>query len=347
MRIFNKITGIILVLILSINYAQATITNATYKNNKNKIVVLSDRIEEVNQQYFIYPKSTDLIAIDVINTLNKDGHLSVPNITETKNRISKKDLRMHTKKLLADYRYTYNIDFEILKKIAKALETEEILLITSGLDTSTDFLKPTLWNTLNIPGVNAVKTEYKMYTHFVLINVPTSQIQWQNTYIRPISAKNLELANTSYSPEYKQMEKIKKSSEIIAKDAVYRIESVLIPHIAIKKTPPTTKEKMKYNIQKQYKEQIENVRDLKEKIKKEETPEKKILLQNVKENTAKKHLNVAKDEILKQENTETQNIEKKQEITETQEIKDYNQNKTIEENNNIYVSPINIIIPKM
>ncbi len=372
MKILNRFLGvisIIFVLVLSTTSVLAQEGEQTDKAKKT-IVVISDRVEQANAQYLIYPQVSEMVAAEVINELNKEGAVTSVPLSTVREKLRSQNLIRTANKLLGEYRYTYELNYEALKRIAKEFNTTNVLLVTGALDTVSDFLKPTWWNFLNVPGENVVKTEYRLYTYIVLVDLNTQTITWQNTYHKQITSPEFALANATYSPDYRQLTKIKKSTIAIAKDAAYRVESVLVPWFTVDKTPPTLHEKVKFNVNKKYDEYIQNInarRAEKEQI--EQAKEMDAVLKSPKKETTdvskvqwtkeaseattnktgdiKESKETVKINNVSKEGSATNNVEiyapekqiQTKEITVEQEL--------IEEPKDIQVSPLNIIIPKM
>lgn len=302
-----------------ISQPQAALDEKQVKN----IVVLSDRVEQANAKYLIYPQVSEMVAASIINELNLSKAVKAPSLSTVREKLRSPELIRSANKLLSEYRYTYELNYEALRKIAKNFNTQNVLIVTGGLDTVSDFLKPTWWNFLNIPGENVVKTEYRLYTYIALVDLSAETITWQNTYHRQITAPEFALANATYSPDYRQLTKIKKGSDVIAKDAAYRVESVLTPWFAAEKEPPTVHELVKFKIQKKQDEYI----------------------QNINERKAKK----AEQKELKKEENAVLIKEKQVKFDETimNNVSGSEKNSAAESNYDIKVSPLNIIIPKM
>ncbi len=317
MKIFSKILGVVLVIMSFAMSASAQAELSAVKSNKRNVVVISDRVEQANLKYLVFPEVSEMIAADVINNLNVQGFVSAPSLSSVRERLGKSDIVRHADKLVRDYRYTYNLDFNALKKVAKSLNADDILIVTGGMDTVSNFLKPTWYFFLNIPGENMVKSEYKLYTHFALIDVQNETVKWQNTYHRQITSPEFALANATYAPDYRQMSKIKKGSEVIARDASYRVECILAPELAMTKQPPTRHERMKYKIDKMQNEHIQNV-NFKNQQKNEKAQEK--------------HIKTSEKSVTEEINAV--NLQPKQDEVSPAA-------------NSVQISPINIIIPKM
>ncbi len=377
---FNKIFGVVLVIILGLSSLNLKTFAVENSEKQIKILVLSDRVEQANAKYFIYPQISELIASEVINRLNNDGTIKAPTLSDVKLQLRYPDLTRSSRTLLNNYRATYDIDYVALRKIAKYFDVTNVLFVTGAVDTTSDFLKPTWWSRLNVPGENVVKSEFKIYTYMALVDLNSEVVKWQNVYERNIEAPEFGLADLNYSPDAKQLVKVKKSSELIAKDAAYRVECVLTPLIALEKTPPTIHEFVKFHVNKKYDESIQNIKELKkktaEKIKtikenhneKKEVVEAELLNDNVSEegllkedengvqlqnekNIILKFVKPKKEEIVEDEqlNTKVHEVieEKAIQIEKPKNTYDMELRPAIDTDNNILINPLNIIIPKM
>lgn len=341
MSILNKILGIVLCLLLG-TYCVAQETAAISADSKTSILVISERVEQANSRYLIYPEVSEMIAAEVINKLNTDGAIYAPTLSSVREKLRGPELSYSANKLLNDYRYTYELNYQALRKIAKSFNTTNVLIVTGGLDTVSDFIKPTWWSFLNVPGENVVKTEYRLYTYLALVDLNSETIKWQNTYHRQITSPEFALANATFSPDYRQLNKIKKGSIAIAKDAAYRVENVLAPWYTKNATPPTVHELVKNKVNKKYNEYVQNINDYRTQktlekqnaenfsdgnIKKDE-PEKEFI--KLQQKSVEEEIKLEEPKLIQQNAVQIEDSV----VNEKQE-------------KNIQVSPLNIIIPKM
>lgn len=344
MRILSKIIGV--VFFLMVGLIAFTQENLVDKSKEKSVLVLSERVEQANSQYLIYPEVSEMIASEIVNILNMNRVVSAPSLSRVREEIKKPELVRSANRLLNDYRYTYELDYAALRKIAQNFNTTNVLIVTGGLDTVSDFLKPTWWNFLNVPGENVVKTEYRLYTYIALVDLTSETIKWQNTYHRQITAPEFALASATYSPDYKQLSKIKKGSMIIAKDAAYRVETLTEPAKISEIKPPNVREFLKHKVNKKYDNYVQNISEFKKKkggLDREKNSsaivvQEKELIPAVEETK----INLQKDTVISPviEDSEVV-VEPLKDDINLEEA----QNKG--ENKNIYVSPLNIIIPKM
>lgn len=380
MRNFNKIFGVIIVLIVSFFVFGLSAQSVENMEEQKNLLVLSDRVEQANPKYFIYPQVSEMVAAEIINKLNSEGEINAPSLSYVRNELRAPELVRASYVLLDNYRYTYDINYAALKKIAKHFNTTNVLLVTGAMDTTSDFLKPTWWSHLNVPGENVVKSEFKLYTYIALVDLNTETIKWQNAYERKLVAPEFGMTNLNYSPDAKQMIKVKQGSQLIAKDAAYRVESVLTPLIAAEKTPPTMHEFLKFHVNKKYEESIQNINVIKtkavEKIKSMNSQEKQVDEEvgkriEIYETVVENEVDAVQENIVSpKEKKETGLIlkfvkpkkNKKNDLDETvkmvveeksiqlepaKELPDVDLRPAIDVDKNIQINPINIIIPKM
>lgn len=380
MRNFNKIFGVIIVLIVSFFVFGLSAQSVENMEEQKNLLVLSDRVEQANPKYFIYPQVSEMVAAEIINKLNSEGEIKAPSLSYVRNELRAPELVRTSYVLLDNYRYTYDINYAALKKIAKHFNTTNVLLVTGAMDTTSDFLKPTWWLHLNVPGENVVKSEFKLYTYIALVDLNTETIKWQNAYERKLVAPEFGMTNLNYSPDAKQMIKVKQGSQLIAKDAAYRVESVLTPLIAAEKTPPTMHEFLKFQVNKKYEESIQNINVIKtkavEKIKSMNSQEKQVDEEvgkriEIYETVVENEVDAVQENIVSpKEKKETGLIlkfvkpkkNKKNDLDETvkmvveeksiqlepaKELPDVDLRPAIDVDKNIQINPINIIIPKM
>ena len=122
MRSFNKIFGVVLVLVFAFVFLNLK-TFAVENNEKQiKVLVLSDRVEQANVKYFIYPQISEMISSEIINCLNLDGAAKVPVLSDVRTQLRSDEFVRSSYALLNNYRYTYDINYAALRKIAKHFE---------------------------------------------------------------------------------------------------------------------------------------------------------------------------------------------------------------------------------
>lgn len=201
------------------------------------VVVLSDTGHRNGTTYVICGASADIIATDIINELNKTGRIKAPLLGENMSKITQKNIPLYYQTFFREYKYNYNIDFVNLKRVTKDLKADYIIMVTSGLDVQSNFLKETWWNKLSIAGIDPVIPTYKLTTLVTLIDIKNGSIMWQDLYLRDISAKNYDLGITQFSPSYAQLSKIKKYSKNVSQYVTNVVDRQVNPWIVPPKEP--------------------------------------------------------------------------------------------------------------
>lgn len=234
---YKNLIGITLVLYSLIGSAQS----------KEIMAVLSDDLRPVSTNYIIYSETSNLIAQDISNRINVNAKIKALPVCNSINNAQKRNISKEILQFTKEYQYTYNLNYEILRKIANKLEANYILLITSSVDIETDFLKETFWNKIPLAGENSVNPGYKIITQITLVDPKNELILLEKNYDKCIQSKDFDLAIPTFSPSSGQLDKFKNYSTLIAKNATPIIENIIVPDLA----PPVEKtfiEKIKYVI---------------------------------------------------------------------------------------------------
>lgn len=193
------------------------------------VAVISDVGHRNGTNYLICGAAADIIATDLINRINATGRMKAPLLGETMSKITRTSIPLYYVTFFNEYKYNYNIDFVNLKRVTKALDADYFLMVTSGLDVQSGFLKDTWWNKLNVPGMDPVKPTYKLATLLTLVDKETYSIVWQDMYVRDIEAENYDLGIVQFSPSYSQLSKIKKYSKNMSEYAVDIVDKNVNP----------------------------------------------------------------------------------------------------------------------
>lgn len=224
----------------------APISTAEAAHQIKNIAVMTDTGHRNGTNYLICGAAADIIATDIINRINQTGRMKAPLLGETMSKITQHNMPLFYMTLLNEYKYNYNVDYVNLKRVTKNIKTDYFLMVTSGLDVQSQFLKDTWWNKLNIPGMDPVKPTYKLSTLITLIDAKTYQIVWQDLYLRDIEAHNYDLGVVQFSPSYAQLSKIKKYSKNMSEYVTNIIDTQVNPWIVPPKEPSVIDVKSKF-----------------------------------------------------------------------------------------------------
>lgn len=247
------------------------ITEPSQKQKKKTpvVAVISDRAHRHGTTYLICGSASDIIASDIINELNRSGRIKSPLLGETMSKITNNKLPVYKDTFFQEYRANYNIDFVNLKRLTGNLEADYILMVTSGLDIQSNFLKDTWWNKLNISGMDVVKPTYKLTTFLTLIDKKNDIVLWQDLYIKDISAKNFDIGAVQFSPGYAQLSKIKKYSTRVAEHVVPIVDKNVNPELQPPEEPKTVElKKMHINEDKRLYYPVIHKEEVKKKVNK-------------------------------------------------------------------------------
>ena len=271
------------------------ITAESAKNEKKKtpvVAVISDRGHRNGTTYLICGSAADIIATDIINALNRSKRVQAPLLGDTMSKITNNKLVIYKDTFFQEYRSNYNIDFVNLKRLTKGLNADYILMVTSGLDIQSNFLKDTWWNKLNISGMDVVRPTYKLTTLLTLIDNKTSEILWQDLYIKDISARNFDIGAVQFSPGYAQLSKIKKYSNRVAEHVVPIVDKNVNPELQPPEEPKTIElKKMHINEDKRLYYPVIHKEEVKKKVNKfSDWVKNKVEKQPEKQNTGENSL---------------------------------------------------------
>ena len=200
-------------------------------NAQEIMAVLTDNLKPVSTNYMIYPETSNLIAQDLANLINTNNKIKALPVCNSVNSAKRQSVNNEILKLVKEYQYTYNLNYEILRKISNKLDAPYILLVTSGIDIESDFLKQTVWNMIPIGGENCINPHYKLITQITLIDPNKELILYERSYVKSIPSRDFDLAMPNFSPATGQLNKIKKFSKTLAREISPEIECTLIPEL--------------------------------------------------------------------------------------------------------------------
>lgn len=210
------------------------------------IAVITDTGHRNGTNYLICGAASDIIATDIINRINMTGRMRAPLLGETMSKITQKNIPLYYVTFFNEYKYNYNVDFVNLKRLTRNIPADYILMVTSGMDVQSNFLKDTWWNKLNVPGMDPVKPTYKLSTLITLIDKKTYQIVWQDLYLKDIEAHNYDLGIVQFSPSYAQLSKVKKYSKNMSEYVTNVVDRQVNPWIVPPKEPQSVEMKSKF-----------------------------------------------------------------------------------------------------
>lgn len=233
---------LLLIFTLHINAAAVFSTAHPVKT----VAVITDTGHRHGTNYLICGAASDIIATDLVNRINMTNRMKAPLLGDTMSKITQTNIPLYYMTFLNDYKYNYNIDFVNLKRVTKNIPADYLLLVTSGLDVQSNFLKDTWWNKLNIPGMDPVKPTYQLATLITLIDKKNYRILWQDMYLKDIEAHNYDLGIVHFSPSYAQLAKIKKYSRNMSEYVTNIVDKQVNPWIVPPKEPKSVEMRSKF-----------------------------------------------------------------------------------------------------
>ena len=126
------------------------------------------------------------------------------------------------------------------------MDADYILLITSGMDIQSRFLKTTWWNKLGLAEGDPVIPTYRLSTLITLIDKKTYSVIWQDMYLRDLKAHDYDIGFAQFSPGYAQLSKIKKYSSTMSQYVAKEIDKNINPWAQPKEEPKAIEMKSKY-----------------------------------------------------------------------------------------------------
>ena len=197
-----------------------------------KVAVIPDNIVTENESLdsYIYDASAEFFADEVVNILNKTDYITAPRVSEVRRALkSDSNYMLAAKNLTARFRASYNVDYTLVRKLAKKLNSRYVLLITSYIDSENYILRRTLWDFLNIAGATVIDPAYKVSTYAVLVDADNNHTLWSDTFYKTISVCENRIITRGPSPQTEQLQKIKDYSRLLCPEIAQNIQSNVLP----------------------------------------------------------------------------------------------------------------------
>lgn len=209
-----------------------------------KIGIITDTLLTPVNYYNAYFKTPEFFALDIRGQLLNKNVEVVP-IDTTQAALKKAGLRQYDLESLQGLQAGYNLEFPLLKKIAKGINVKKLVIVTMGMDVQRDFLKNTLWNSLNLSGMDVVNPTHRVSVYTALVDVEKETVLWETIYAKNIRNNKMKNLDTTISGNYEGMLRLKEYSKYISPDVAYNVKmKMLNPNFV---EPPTyiTRENIK------------------------------------------------------------------------------------------------------
>ncbi len=192
-----------------------------------KIGIITDTLLTPVNYYTAYYRTPEFFANDVRWELNKKGVTVVPMDT-AENALKKAGLRQYDFEALHGMQQGYNLDYPFLKKVAKNIGVKKLVIITMGMDIQRDFLKNTIWNTLNVAGEDVVNPTHRVSVYAALVDVSNENVMWESIYAKNIRNNKMKNLDTTISNNYEGMLRLKEYSKYISPDIAYNVKMKML-----------------------------------------------------------------------------------------------------------------------
>jgi len=195
-----------------------------------KVGIVTDTMLTPVNYYNAYFRTPEFFAIDIRGEL-LDRNVEVISIDECAKALKKAGMSQNDLQALQGFQQGYNLDFALLKKIAKNIKTTKLVVLTMGMDVQRDFLKNTVWNMANIAGMDVVNPTHRVSVYVGLVDTNKETVLWESIYAKNIRNNKLKNLDTTISNNYEGMLRLKEYSKYISPDIAYNVKmKMLNPH---------------------------------------------------------------------------------------------------------------------
>ena len=209
-----------------------------------KIGIITDTLLTPVNYYNAYYRTPEFFAQDVRASLMK-RNIQVVSIDSAQNALKQAGLRQYDLESLQGLQQGYNLEYPLLKKIAKKIGVKKMVVITMGMDIQRDFLKNTVWNIFNVSGMDVVNPTHRVSVYVSFVDVEKEIVLWESIYAKNIRNNKMKNLDTTISNNYEGMLRLKEYSKYISPDIAYNVKmKMLNPNFV---EPPTeiTRENIK------------------------------------------------------------------------------------------------------
>lgn len=198
-----------------------------------RIGVISDALLMKTTPYNAYFKTPDFLVQDVIDNLSKSRSIQVVPLSQLQNALLKSGMTDRELSKLQGIQHGYDIDFAFLKKVAGLIGVNKLVIVTSGIDMQRDFLKPTLWNSLNVPGFDTVNPTQRISVYAILVDCNRERVLWEEIYAKNIRNNKMKNLDTTVSQNYEGMMRIKQYSKFVSPEISNAVLATVAPNSVV------------------------------------------------------------------------------------------------------------------
>lgn len=209
-----------------------------------KIGVITDTLLTPVNYYNAYFRTPDFFAVDIRGEL-LDRNVEVVSIDEATKALKKAGITQNNLQALQGLQQGYNLEFQTLKKIAKSINVNKLVVITMGMDVQRDFLKNTAWNIANVPGMDVVNPTHRVSVYVGFVDVQKETVLWESIYAKNIRNNKLKNLDTTISNNYEGMLRLKEYSRYISPDIAYNVKMKMLNPNFVEPATHITRENIK------------------------------------------------------------------------------------------------------
>ncbi len=209
-----------------------------------KIGIITDTLLTPVNYYNAYFRTPEFFAQDVRASLIK-RNVQVISIDSAQNALKQAGLRQYDLESLQGLQQGYNIEYPLLKKIARRIGVKKMVVITMGMDIQRDFLKNTMWNILNVSGMDVVNPTHRVSVYVSFVDVEKEVVLWESIYAKNIRNNKMKNLDTTISNNYEGMLRLKEYSKYISPDIAYNVKMKMLNPNYVEPPTAITRENIK------------------------------------------------------------------------------------------------------
>ena len=220
-----------------------------------KMLVTPVNVQTARSSYGVYPNTLDMVANDIINSINKYSNYEVPDLNSSRGLIESYGLSKHYKEFLMNYRDNRVVDYKTCNMVGNKLGVSKILLVSGGYDVENMFLNKPADNKfsqfiesitpfarifskdlffIGIPFMgeemynkaadeSPINPYYKLNIQLAMIDTDTGLVVWEKSYNQNFPASDFGNPINSFGENIVSSGKLKKFSGKIANETAYQV----------------------------------------------------------------------------------------------------------------------------
>ncbi len=228
-----------LFLALCIFFAFANVSFAA-----EKVGIITDTLLTPVNYYNAYFRTPEFFAQDIRSALIKRG-VDVVALDETQNALKKSGITQYDLESLQGLQQGYNLEYPLLKKIAKKIDVTKMIVVTMGMDIQRDFLKNTVWNIFNVSGMDVVNPTHRVSVYVGFVDLEQEVVLWETIYAKNIRNNKLKNLDTTISNNYEGMLRLKEYSKYISPDIAFNVNMKMVNPNYVEPATYITRENLK------------------------------------------------------------------------------------------------------